>query len=78
VAAAKAFLRKAMKLQGMAPSSITLDGYASSHRAVRELKDQGNIPKEARLRSSMYLNNVIEQDHRNRWSIPMPAWCCIV
>jgi transposase-like protein len=31
VAAAKAFLRQALKSQGMAPSSITLDGYAASH-----------------------------------------------
>jgi transposase-like protein len=65
VAAAKVFLRKARKSQDTAPSSITLDGYAASHRAVRELQDQGDIPKEARLRSSKYLNNVIEQDHRN-------------
>ncbi|MDH1182123.1 IS6 family transposase [Achromobacter mucicolens] len=65
VAAAKAFLRKARKSQDTAPSSITLDGYAASHRAVRELQDQGDIPKEARLQSSKYLNNVIEQDHRN-------------
>lgn len=65
VAAAKAFLRKAMKSQDTAPSSITLDGYAASHRAVRELQSQGDVPKEATLRSSKYLNNIIEQDHRN-------------
>jgi len=40
-----------------------LDGYAASHRAVREMKlmaDTGNT----RVRSSKYLNNLIEQDHR--------------
>ena len=37
VAAAKAFLRKALRTQGVAPVSITLDGYAASPRAVREL-----------------------------------------
>jgi len=35
VAAAKAFFRKALRTQGRAPVSITLDGYAASHRAVR-------------------------------------------
>jgi putative transposase len=35
VKAAKAFFRKALATQGRAPVSITLDGYAASHRAVR-------------------------------------------
>ena len=35
VAAAKAFFRKAIKGQHDAPRTITLDGYAASHRAVR-------------------------------------------
>ena len=65
VAAAKAFLRKAMRSQAMVPTSITLDGYAASHRAVRELQEQNELPKTARLQLSKYLNNVIEQDHRN-------------
>ena len=65
LAAAKAFLRKAMRSQATAPTSITLDGYAASHRAVRKLQEQDEVPKTARLRSSKYLNNVIEQDHRN-------------
>ena len=37
VAAAKAFFRQAMKHNGT-PRVITLDAYAASHRAVRELK----------------------------------------
>lgn len=65
VAAAKAFLRKALRSQDMPPSSITLDGYAASHRAVREMQAQGELPQDAKLHSSKYLNNVIEQDHRN-------------
>src|SRR6476619_3390558 len=44
VAAAKAFFRKAMKSQLCAPETITLDGYAASHRAVRELKADGSLP----------------------------------
>ena len=63
VAAAKAFFGKAIKSQG-APQTITLDGYAPSHRAVRELKADGSLPANTKLRSSKYLNNLIEQDHR--------------
>jgi len=64
VAAAKAFFRKAIKGQGWAPRTITLDGYAASHRAVREMKAEGQMPTDTKLRSSKYLNNLIEQDHR--------------
>jgi len=63
VNAAKAFLRKAMKGQRI-PTKITLDGYAASHRAVADLKKTGELPRRVRVRSSKYLNNVIEQDHR--------------
>src|SRR5271169_3336211 len=64
VAAAKAFFRKAIKGQGSTPRTITLDGYAASHRAVREMKVDGQLPADTKLRSSKYLNNLIEQDHR--------------
>ena len=64
VAAAKAFLRKAIRTQGRALVSSTLDGYAASHQAVREMPDEDKAWKPARLRSSKYLNNRIEQDHR--------------
>jgi hypothetical protein len=64
VAAAKAFFRKAVKGQQRAPQTITLDGCAASHRAVRELKADGSLPSDTKLRSSKYLNNLIEQDHR--------------
>jgi transposase-like protein len=43
---------------------ITLDGYAASHRAVAKLKAAGTLPRQVRIRSCKYLNNVIEQDHR--------------
>ncbi|MGF6658521.1 transposase-like protein [Paraburkholderia atlantica] len=65
VAAAKAFFSKAIKRQGQPPQIITLDGYAASHRAVREMKADGLLPEETKVRSSKYLNNVIEQDHRH-------------
>ena len=64
VAAAKAFFRKAAKSQGSPPTTITLDGYAASHHAVREMKAAGQLATDTRLRSSKYLNNLIEQDHR--------------
>src|SRR5205823_13539768 len=65
VAAAKAFFfRKAIKSQRRCPQIITLDGYAASDRAVRELKADGSLPADTTLRSSKYLNNLIEQDHR--------------
>src|SRR6204780_362833 len=64
VAAAKAFFRKAVKGQQRAPQTITLDDCAASHRAVRELKAEGWLPSDTKLRSSKYLNNLIEQDHR--------------
>jgi transposase-like protein len=63
VAAAKRFFRKAMEHNG-SPRVITLDAYAASHRAVRELKVAGVLPKRVQVRSSKYLNNMIEQDHR--------------
>jgi transposase-like protein len=62
--AAKAFFRKAIKSQESPPRTVTLDGYAASHRAVREMKTDGELPKETKVRSSKYLNNQIEQDHR--------------
>ena len=64
VAASKAFFRKAVKSQGATPTTITLDGYAASHRAVREMVADGQLAADTKLRSSKYLNNLIEQDHR--------------
>jgi transposase-like protein len=44
VAAAKAFFRNAIQSDQHPPQTITLDGYAASHRAVRELKADGSLP----------------------------------
>ena len=37
-----------------------MDGYAASHRAVREMKANGELPDDTTLHSSKYLNNLIE------------------
>jgi transposase-like protein len=62
VNAAKIFLRNAIKNR-RTPNKITLDAYAASHRAVREMKEDGELPRRVKVRSSQYLNNLIEQDH---------------
>jgi transposase-like protein len=61
VAAAKGVFRKAIKSQQRAPQTITLDGYAASHRAVRELKADGLLPLDTKLRSSKYLTDVFDK-----------------
>jgi len=35
-----------------------------SHRAAREMKETGELPRRVKVRSSQYLNNLVEQDHR--------------
>jgi len=65
VAAAKAFFRRTFKSQGRLPRAITLDGYQISHRVAREILDEHQRGKRTEIRSSKYLNNLIEQDHRS-------------
>jgi transposase-like protein len=61
VRAAKAFFRKAIESQGAAPQTITLDGYAASHRAVREMKADGQLLADTKVRSSKYLTDVFDK-----------------
>ena len=65
VAAAKAFFRRAFKSQDRLPHKITLDGYQASHRAAKEVLDEHSAGNRCEIRSSKYLNNLIEQDHRS-------------
>ncbi len=62
-AAAKRFFQQAIKKRGI-PEKVTLDGYAASHRAIDELRDEGVLPPELTVRTNRYINNGIEQDHR--------------
>ena len=43
---------------------LDLSAYAASHRAVREMKADGELPCRVQVRSSQYLNNLIKQYHR--------------
>ena len=65
--AAKTFFRKAFKQHGQ-PRTITLDGFEPSHSALRRMgmRNEFNYRFEnpVRIRSSQYLNNIVEQDHR--------------
>jgi len=66
VASVKAFFRKAVRSMDRSPETIMLDGYAASHRTVRELQQQRQACRadQSFVRRN-YLNNLIEQDHRN-------------
>ena len=65
VAAAKAFFRRAFKSQDRLPHKITLDGYQASHRAAKDVLAEHSAGTQCEIRSSKYLNNLIEQDHRS-------------
>jgi hypothetical protein len=47
------------------PLEITLDGYQALHRAAKEALDEHPEGNRCKIRSSKYLNNLIEQDHRS-------------
>jgi transposase-like protein len=59
MAAAIAFFRSAKAVTGVAPSRVTTDGHDSYPRAIRT-----TLGMNVRHRTSRYLNNRIEQDHR--------------
>jgi transposase-like protein len=65
IAAAQAFFRRALASHpDRAPRKVTLDGHVPSHRALRLLRREHPAWRRVRVRSSKYLNNIIEQDHR--------------
>jgi transposase-like protein len=63
IEAAKRFFTRAINKHG-APEKITVDGYAATHTAIDELREEALLPQNVIVRTSKYLNNLIEQDHR--------------
>jgi putative transposase len=57
--AAKRFFKQAVAVVGHIPSQVTTDGHTSYSRAIRE-----TIGSHVQHRTSKYLNNRLEQDHR--------------
>ena len=57
--AARAFFRSAKTVTGITPDRVTTDGHDSYPRAIRT-----ELGKGVRHRTSRYLNNRLEQDHR--------------
>src|ERR1700732_3683827 len=65
-AGARRFFRKALSSPGNpVPRSINVQKTPPPPPAVEALKAEGSLPRRVRLRQCKYLNNVIEQDHRN-------------
>jgi IS6 family transposase len=64
-AAAQQFLSKVLVAANHShPRVINVDGNPSYPHAVSRLKQEGRLGRRCRCRTSPYLNNVIEQDHR--------------
>jgi putative transposase len=57
--AAEAFFRSAKATTGFRPDRVTTDGHGSYPRAIRTM-----LGRTVRHRTSAYLNNRLEQDHR--------------
>ena len=57
--AAKRFFRSARSVAGFVPDRVTTDGHNSYPRAIRS-----TLGRNVRHRTSVYLNNRLEQDHR--------------
>jgi transposase-like protein len=64
-AAAKQFFQKALQAPGHPrPRVITVDGNPCYPKVIAELKQKWKLGRRCRCRTSAYLNNVVEQDHR--------------
>ena len=57
--AARRFFRSARSVAGFVPDRVTTDGHNSYPRAIRS-----TLGRNVRHRTSVYLNNRLEQDHR--------------
>lgn len=71
--AAARFFRKVLKAQHtQKPRVITVDKNAAYPVAINKLKADETLAEETELRQIKYLNNIIEQDHRNIKRIVKP------
>ena len=71
-AAAKRFLVRVMEASGSAmPRVMNVDKNPAYLAPVEALKSDRSLPRRVQLRQCKYLNNVIEQDHRN---VKKRAW----
>ncbi|BAS59689.1 integrase core domain protein [Leptolyngbya boryana NIES-2135] len=71
--AAARFFRKVLGAKHtQTPRVITVDKNAAYPVAVEELKQDQILKAQTKLRQSKYLNNVLEQDHRNIKRIVKP------
>jgi transposase-like protein len=73
MAAARGFFRQAVATVGQLPERVTTDGHDADPRAIRE-----TLGERVTHRTSRYLNNRLEQDHRGikqirYWSVKPPA-----
>jgi transposase-like protein len=57
--AAQRFFKRAVAVVGAVPDQVTTDGHTSYPRAIRE-----TMGSHVQHRTSKYLNNRLEQDHR--------------
>src|SRR5437879_6458200 len=57
--AAQRFFKQAIAVVGFVPDQVTTDGHSSYPRAIRE-----TMSSNVEHRTSKYLNNRLEQDHR--------------
>ena len=82
LAAARAFFRSAKTVTGVTPDRVTTDGHDAYPRAIRT-----ELGKQVRHRTSRYLNNRLEQDHRGiksrsrsmfglKSTVPATRHCC--
>ena len=59
----KAFVKRLVR-DYRQPRSIVTDKYAPSLKAIKELKEEGILAESVNHWKSKYLNNILEQDHR--------------
>jgi IS6 family transposase len=72
--AAKRFFCKALaQPHTVNPRTITVDKNAAYPKATAEMKKDGELWRRSRLRQVKYLNNIVEQDHRNVKRLTRPG-----